>query len=143
MKEMSLTYDGRKLTDIQAKWFDSYMQCGNATQAARDAGIETGHRQRGYELKQGLHGLILLNMRRLVGNCAPSALETIFELSKSCEDPKVRLAAAKDLLDRAGYREAAKVEITIADKTDFELDSEIKALLAKGDIIEATDVTEI
>lgn len=124
------------LTEYERSWLEEYMACGNATEAARLC--EFPHpKQRGYELRKKLSHFIEANLRQMIGRCAPAALEVIYELAVECPDPKVRLTAAQDLLNRAGYKEAVKHEITVADKTDKEIDKEIDALLKKGGIITA------
>jgi len=42
----------------------------------------------------------------MIGKCVPSALETIYTLATECPDPRIQLAAAQDILNRAGYKEA-------------------------------------
>jgi len=133
----------REVSDLQKAWLIAYFSGANGSAASRSVGITNNVKQHACNMKAALMDVIQLNMRRMVGHCAPTALETVFELSQHCEDPKVRLAAARDLLDRAGYKEAAKIEVTIADKSDKELDSEIQELLMKGNIINAESVIEV
>lgn len=125
------------LTEQEEAWLSAYLQCGNATQACREIGIDNYPAQRGSEFKRKLAPFIQENLRAMIGNCAPSALEVIYDLAINCPDPKVRLTAAQDLLNRAGYKEVTKHEITVADKSDEEIDNEIKRLLRKGGIIDA------
>jgi len=126
----------RKLTDRDKTWLAAYFETCNASEAAREAGYENAIRQHGYLMRRKLSGFIQSKIRDMIGHCSPAALETVFTLSQESADDKVKLAAAQDLLNRAGYGEARKVEVTIQDKTDAELDSEIQRLLKKGNIID-------
>jgi len=125
------------MTELEERWLEAYLSGLNATQACREIGIEKNAAYRGHEFKKRLAPFIEANIKAMIGHCAPSALEVVFDLAMNCPDPKVRLAAAQDLLNRAGYKEATKHEITVADKSDEELDREIKALLRKGGIVDA------
>jgi len=127
--------NGRALTDKQRAWLEVYLECGNASEAARAVGVEKHAAQYGKQMRDRLSEVIQSNLRKMVGRCAPAALETIYKLATTCPDPKVQLAAAQDLLNRAGYKEATKVELTVDKKSDRELDKEIENLLSKGGII--------
>jgi len=129
--------NGRSFTDKERVWYEAYMATGNASDAARAIGITTSVKQYGYAMKTRLKEYIKRDLQAMIGNCGPDALETIYELSKSCEDPNVRLRAAQDLLNRAGYKEIQRVEVTIADKSDKELDDEIATLLKNGNVVDA------
>jgi len=131
------SYAGRELFPREREWMEAYMQCGNATEASREIGIEKHPSQYGQQMRRKLSDYIQLNMRKLIGNSAPKALETIYEIAKSCPDPKVRLAAAQDLLNRAGYKETQEIQINVKDKSKEELDNEIDALLKRGGIVDA------
>ena len=127
----------RKLSDKDKIWLETYFETCNASEAARAAGYENAVRQHGYLMRQKLSGFLQTKIRSMIGHCSPAALETVYHLSQESGDDKVRLAAAQDLLNRAGYAQAQKVEVTVADKSDAELDSEIQRLLKKGNIIDA------
>jgi len=129
--------DGRAFTEKEKAWYEAYMATGNASEAARRIGITTSVRQYGYGMKVRLKKYIQRDLQAMIGNCGPDALETIYDLAKNCEDANVRLKAAQDLLNRAGYKETQRVEVTVADKSDSELDSEIQALLKQGNVVDA------
>ena len=132
------TTNGRALTEKQKAWLESYLEHGNASEAARAIGVgDNCARQYGHQMKRALSGCIQANMHKLIGRCAPDALETIYDIATNCPDPKVRLAAAQDVLNRAGYMGTKKVEVSVEAKSDDEIDNEIQRLLKKGSIIDA------
>jgi len=130
-------FAGRELFPREKEWMEAYMQSGNATEASRMIGIEKCPSQYGQQMRMKLSDYIQANLRQLLGRTAPHALETIYDIAKNCPDPKVRLAAAQDLLNRAGYKETQEIQISVKDKSKEELDSEIDMLLKRGGIMEA------
>lgn len=130
------------LTEEEQTWLEAYMETGVASQASLAVGVERNAAVHGHRMRRRLSHFIEANIKALIGKTAPAALETIYELATDCPDPKVRLAAAQDLLNRAGYAEVKKHEINVSDKTEKELDMEIQTLLKKGNIIDITAETE-
>lgn len=51
----------------------------------------------------------LTEARRVIDEACKKAAEWVVELADSCEDPRTRLAACKDILDRAGLK---AIEVT-------------------------------
>lgn len=122
----------------QIEWLESYLDHGNASKASQAVGITENARQHGYNMRNTLMPFIQANLPAIIGRCAPVALETVFDLAQNCPDPKIQLAAAQDLLNRAGYGQVKKVEVSIHDASEEDLDKEIRLLLKKGNIIEVT-----
>jgi len=137
-----MKHRGKPLKPHDREWIEAYFQTGSASEASRRLGVEKNVKQHAYNMKQKLSVCIQQNLTKFIGHCAPDALEIVFDLAKNCEDPKVRLAAAVDILNRAGYKESRKVEVSIEDKSSSELDTEIKRLLSKGGIIDAAVIGE-
>jgi len=137
--ELSIsTNNGKNITDRQKEWLESYLEHGNAAEASRSIGIDNNTaRQHGYKMKRKLSQCIQDNMYSLIGKCTPDALETIYDIACNCPDPKVRLAASQDILNRGGYSGTKKIEVSVNDKSDDEINNEISALLSKGGIVEA------
>jgi len=130
------------LTEDEQRWLEAYMDTGVASQASLAIGIERNAALHGHRMRRRLSHFIEANIKALIGKCAPAALETIYELATDCPDPKVRLAAAQDLLNRAGFQSVNKHEISVADKSEKEIDDEINRLLQKGNIIDITGESE-
>lgn len=128
---------GREITPRQREWLEAYLACGNAAEASRRIGITNHPASYGQQLRETLSYVIQKNLQKMIGAKAPAALEIVYEIATTCTDPKIRLAAAQDLLNRAGYKEVRKVEISTKDKSDEELNKEIHHLLQKGGIIDA------
>ena len=133
---------GRELYPREFEWMEAYMQCGNASEASRMIGIEKCVAQYGQQMRNKLSLYIQANLKEMIGRTAPVALETVLELATTCGDPKVRLQAAQDLLDRGGYKEVKKIEVSVKDKSSDDLDKEIDALLQQGGIVEAEVISE-
>jgi len=131
-----------RLTEEDKLWADAYMNSGNATGVSRELfpAIKQPH-VHGARMKRKVAKYIESRMLHFVMNHAPDAMETIIDLAKNCPDVKVRLAAAQDILNRAGIKSANKLEISIADKSDNELNNEINMLLEKGGIIDAEPIS--
>ncbi|MCL8207220.1 MAG: terminase small subunit [Actinomycetia bacterium] len=105
----------KDLSPRQLRFVQLYVRLGNATEAARQAGYK---------------GNVDVQAARLLGNArirqmveaAKQDLQALFaaeaydslmvlkRLRDTAESETVRLQAAKDLLDRAGYKPAEKVE---------------------------------
>jgi len=133
---------GRELYPRERQWLEAYVQCNNASEASRMIGITKCVAQYGQQMRMKLADYIVANLKQMIGRTAPAALETVFDLAQSCEDPKVRLAAAQDLLNRAGFKESTHIELSVKDKSKEEIDKEIDALLQKGGIVIGDVVTD-
>jgi len=121
------------------EFISHFARSGNATQAAVAAGYsERTARTQGYQLKVKLAGEIAHAVGLRIASAAPAALGTLIKLVESSDtDDRVRLAAAKDILDRAGYNASNKVEISTMDtKTDDQLRAELRELM--GNVIDVT-----
>jgi len=133
-----ITNNGKDLKEHERSWLEAYMEHGNAAEASRSVGqTESCVRQHGYRMKRRLSECIQANLHKLIGKCTPDALETVYDIACNCPDPKVRLSAAQDILNRAGYTGTKKVEVSINDKSDDEINREISMLLNKGGIVDA------
>ena len=122
------------------KFIDLYIDYdGDNTRAWVDAGYaESGKSGSMAKLRQ--HGDVV--ERRIVeriGSHVPKALAVVMDLMENASQASVRLKAAQDILGRAGYDQASKIEFTekkAEDLTGEELKSELKELLARADINE-------
>ena len=89
---------------------------GDHIKAAKEAGYEKEDPQKfaveANRLKRQLHDLILRGMKERFSSSAPKAAHVIETLMNSGESEAVRLKAAQDLLDRAGYKPVDKAHIT-------------------------------
>jgi precorrin-6x reductase len=96
-----------KPTLKQQRFAKAYVQEGNATEAAVQAGYKVKSREVAAAIgKENLQNPLVQQeiehwTVRLERNIAPS-LKVIEELRDTCEDPRIRLAAGRDLLNRAG-----------------------------------------
>lgn len=110
------------LTEKQLRFVDEYLKDSNATQAALRAGYaEKTAYNSGYANTKKREIIELLDQRRaemkdkLQKQFASDAIEArkvMFHIMQNDEAPEhVRLSAAKDFLDRAGYKPVDKQDI--------------------------------
>ena len=123
-------------TDKQELFIESYCQSGNAKKAAIMAGYsENTATQKGYYLKNKFAKEINEKTRQMIQDSVPAAINQMRVLADSAESESVRLAANKDLLDRAGLKPTERVETQISHveqaSTD-ELVRELEALTAES-----------
>ena len=118
-------------TDKQESFIEAYCQTGNATKAAVQAGYsQATSKQQGHVLKNKFKREIEDRIKKMVQDSVPAAMNQISLLAQTATSEQVRLAASKDILDRAGLKPAEKVEQKISheDKSTDELRRELEAL---------------
>ena len=123
-------------TDKQELFIEAYCQSGTAKKAAVMAGYsENTATQKGYYLKNKFAKEINEKTRQMIQDSVPAAINQMRVLADSAESESVRLAANKDLLDRAGLKPTERVETQISHveqaSTD-ELVRELEALTAES-----------
>jgi phage terminase small subunit len=104
-----------------------YIKSGNATQAAIAAGYSektaysAGPRLlKNVEIKQYLNKTeqnLNRDLRTMFVEEALAAFETMADLMKNSGQDNVRYSAAKDILDRAGYKPVDKVVADVTNRT--------------------------
>ena len=108
---------------------------GDHIKAAKEAGYEKEDSQKfaveANRLKRQLHDLILKGMKERFSSSAPKAAHVIETLMNSGESEAVRLKAAQDLLDRAGYQPTTRVEEVTEKKSVKELEAELIAVVGQ------------
>lgn len=116
------------LTEKQQRFVDEYMKDGNATQAAIRAGYsektayQIGHENlRKHDIAQALKARNRALAEQLWEQFARDAVEArkvMFEIMKDTSaNQQVRLSAAKDLMDRGGFKPVEKVSADITTTT--------------------------
>ena len=126
----------RPRTFKQEVFIEEYCLTGNAAKAATKAGYSSNvAKQRGYKLKEQFSKEIEERTKKMLQDSVPGALSNLKTLSTEAISEAVKLGAIKDILDRAGYKPAERVEQTIthADKTTDELKRELEALTGSSD----------
>lgn len=110
------------LTDKQLRFIEEYMKDYNATQAAIRAGYSertastSGYRNiNNDELQAELQkqqDVLRTKLQRQFASDAKRAREVMFDIMDDEDSPpNVRYSAAKDLLDRAGYKPVEKQDV--------------------------------
>jgi phage terminase small subunit len=119
------------MTERQDKFIEHYSLTGNATQSAIEAGYsEKTAKQKGYELKKFLSHEINEQTQKVLADKVPQNIHFLSELAEKAESESVRLAAIKDILDRAGLKPIERSEVTTVERmSDEEIQREIDALL--------------
>ena len=116
---------------MQDKFIEHYSLTGNATQSAVEAGYsEKTAKQKGYELKNILREQINDQTQKVLADKIPQNLHFLSELAEKAESESVRLAAVKDILDRAGLKPVERIEQTnIEQMSNEEIQRELDALI--------------
>jgi len=119
------------MTERQDKFIEHYSLTGNATQSAIEAGYsEKTAKQKGYELKKNLRHEINDQTQKVLADKIPQNLHFLSELAEKAESESVRLAAVKDILDRAGLKPVERSEVTTVERmSNEEIQRELDALL--------------
>ena len=119
------------LTEQRKHFVEAYCRLGNGTLAAREAGYKDSPTlvNQASKLKRELSSEISEELTANFMSVAPRAMKTLVDLVENSPSDSVKLAACKDLLDRAGFRPIdRRVEIR-PQRTPAELEAEIKRLV--------------
>ena len=119
------------LTSKQENFIQNYIQFGDAKRSAILAGYpERSAKAKGSQLKKQFQQEIKARTELKMMDGAQMALDTLLKLAEQSTSDTVKLAAAKDILDRSGYQSVTKIEQTnIESASTVELERELKALL--------------
>lgn len=90
----------RKITHKQRKFADSYLQHGNGTQAVLAVYDTTDP---AVAAPMASENLSKPNVRQYLEDRAHVAASIVFQLANHGESDNIKLAASKDILDRAGF----------------------------------------
>jgi len=121
------------ITDKQQKFIEYYCETGEQLESARRAGYKNTPAlyHQAYKLKRELAPEIAKRMAERFADKAPTALNTINELMLNSDSDAIRLQAAKDMMDRAGYKPKDKVSIEEDKKSVKELEAELVLLVGR------------
>ena len=116
-------------TEMQEKFIEHFIVTGNATKAAMMAGYseKTAH-VKGCQLKKRFASDILDATQQMMVDATPKAMHVLKDLAENATSESVKLAAVKDILDRAGLKPVDKVE-HIEQISPSELRQELATLL--------------
>ena len=129
----------KKQLEMQAKFVDLYCETGNARQSAIDAGYKDGKyiSNQACNLKRQLANQIQKRMLEMFVDHTPKAFSAMKALMEESESDTVRYQAAKDLMDRAGFKATDKVQIEEDKKDIKQLEAELVSLVGreKADVL--------
>lgn len=94
----------RKITKKQKDFADKYLETGNGTQSALKSYDIQGKDPEKIASVIAVENLGKPSVQQYLEEHAEGAIERIVELSKTAENESVKLAANKDIADRAGYK---------------------------------------
>ena len=119
------------LTEQRKNFVEAYCRLGNGTLAAREAGykVSSSLANQASKLKRELSGEIAEELRSSFMNAAPKALSILMDLAENSASDSVKFQAAKDLLDRAGFRPIDRREEIRPQRSQEELEAEIVRLV--------------
>jgi phage terminase small subunit len=127
------------ITEKQLKFIENYCETGDAVQSAVNAGYKNSHTivNQAWKLKRELSREISKRMLEKFVDKAPIAFGTLTELMNESDSDTVRLQAAKDIMDRGGFKPKDTMVIEEESKTIPELEAELAMLVGreKADIL--------
>ena len=127
------------ITEKQLKFIENYCETGDAVQSAVNAGYKNSHTivNQAWKLKRELSREISKRMLEKFVDKAPVAFGTLTELMNESDSDTVRLQAAKDIMDRGGFKPKDTMVIEEESKTIPELEAELAMLVGreKADIL--------
>ena len=127
------------VTEKQGKFIEAYSLTGNASKAAVFAGYsEKTSKQQGHKLKKQFANAIKEHIEQNLLDAAPMALAQMRELASDAISESVKLAANKDILDRAGLKPTERIEQTISRVEQ----SSTRDLMRELDILTKREVVE-
>ena len=91
------------LRSDQERFLENYLLTGDVDAAARDAGRKVAT-CRSWLRDTKIQNVVSRELKQRLDSGAIGALNVLSELATSAADPKLRLQAARDILDRAGYK---------------------------------------
>ena len=100
------------MTLKQAKFADTYLETGNATEAA-DRAYKPKNRNTAHAM--GAENLRKPTIRAYLEENARDAASMLYKLSQEAKSEAVRLNASKDILDRTGYGEVKKIHTSFTE----------------------------
>lgn len=95
----------RPLSVKQRKWADKRLETGNGTQAALEVYDTEDYNTAAVISSENIKKP---NVKAYLESKAERAAEIVFDIAENGENDNVRLGASKDILDRAGFKQAEK-----------------------------------
>lgn len=124
-----------KQKERDQEFFQFYLtNGGNATKAAESLGLKSPAVS-GFHYKQRVLKNIESHTHKTLTQNVPAALGTLMELVKDSKNDRVRLDAAKTVLEFSGFKPPEKSIVITKNMSAAEVDAELNKLL--GDVIEA------
>ena len=115
------------LTEQRKHFVEAYCRLGNGTLAAREAGYKDSSSlvNQASKLKRELSVEIAKELTANFMSVAPRAMKTLVDLAENSPSDSVKLAACKDLLDRAGFRPIDRREEIRPQRSKEQLEAEM------------------
>ena len=119
------------LTEQRKQFVEAYCRLGNGTLAAKEPGYKDSPSlvNQASKLKRELSGEISEELRSSFMNAAPIALKTLMDLAENSSSDSVKLAASRDLFDRASFRPIDRREEIRPQRTMVEIKAEMIRLV--------------
>ena len=115
------------LTEQRKHFVEAYCRLGNGTLAAKEAGYKNSPSlpNQASKLKRELAPEICEELKVNFLNLAPKALNILTDLAQNSSSDSVRFQAAKDFLDRAGFRPIDQREEIRPQRSKEQLEAEM------------------
>jgi hypothetical protein len=119
-----------------SKFIDLYIEYdGNHQLAWTDAGYSESTRNKAMHTLRKHWDIVQKRIVEKIGTQVPKALAMVVHLMENGKNESIRLKAAQDILGRAGYDQASKIELTdkkAEDLTRDELTKELQELMNRA-----------
>ena len=116
----------RRINEQQQTFINHFVMTGKAAESAEVAGY-AHPKHRGYDLRKRFADQIMEATRENLSSAVPDLIKMALKIALEEDNPKIKLSAVQDLLDRAGYKpvERTKTEVSHIDtQTTEELEAE-------------------
>jgi len=132
-------------TERELAFVDHFMKTGNASKSASEAGYSAKTAgSKGWALSKSLMGVIQQRVWSRYRSHVPACSKEMINLALNGQNEKIRFEACQYIMNLCGFRPVEEKKITIENKTEVEIDAELKQLLMRNKkLISATTPIDI
>jgi phage terminase small subunit len=123
------------IPEQRLKFLEEYVQCGDPKKAWVQAGYAESSTNMALTTIRANWRIVEKLIRTRIGSHVPFALSGIIELAQNAKQESVRLKALQDILFRAGYDAAMKIEHSEKSAQEMnhsEIENELQRLLKRS-----------
>ena len=124
-----------KVPDQRLIFLEHYIELGDAQKAWLEAGYSASNKRTAMSVVRDNWRIVEKLIRDRIGTHVPMALNGLIHLAQEAKQESVRLKALQDILSRAGYDSAMKIEHSeklAQDMNHSEIETELQRLLKRS-----------